>query len=79
MWAEQFGLGEIGLSPDVFWSLTAREFWIKHAAFARSEDRMRSWFIELAVLTGQFKEKDRNALRRQINALRRYPIKQWLR
>lgn len=69
----------MGLSPDVFWSLLLRDFHIKHAAFQRQEDRTRSLVLELAAMTGQFKDKDRNQLRRNVNALRRYPVKRWLK
>jgi hypothetical protein len=69
----------MGLMPEQFHRLTLREFHIKHAAFQRAEDRTRSMFIELAALTGQFKDKDRNGLRRTVNALRRYPVKRWLK
>jgi hypothetical protein len=68
----------MGLSVQAFWSLTVREFWIKHRAFTRAEDRRRSLFLEHALLLGQFKDKDRNNIRKSVNALRRYPIKQWL-
>jgi hypothetical protein len=63
----------------VFWSLLLREFHLKHAAFQRSEDRTRSLFLELAAMTGQFKDKDRNQLKRMVNALRLYPVKTWLK
>lgn len=78
MWAEQVGIGEIGLSPDAFWSLLVREFWIKHRAFERAEDRARSLVIQLAAMTGHYNEKDRGRLERQANLLRRYPVKRWL-
>ena len=67
------------MMPEQFHRLTVREFHIKHAAWARAEDRQRSLFLELAAMTGQFKDKDRNALRRTVNALRRYPVKRWLK
>lgn len=79
LWAEEFGLGELGLMPWEFWNLTLREFNIKHEAFAREEDRTRSLFFELASMTGQYKDKDRRQLQRSINTLRRYPVKAWLR
>lgn len=65
--------------PQEFWSLTVHEFHLKHAAFQRSEDRARSLVFELAALTGNFKPKDRNQMRKAVNALRRYPVKPWLR
>jgi hypothetical protein len=55
-----------------------REFWIKHRAFTRAEDRARSLVLEHAAMIGNFKDKDKNTLRKSVNALRRYPIKQWL-
>lgn len=67
------------LSPAEFWSLTFREFQIKHAAFSRAEDRRRSLVLELAVMTGQFKKQDADKIHRAVNALRRYPVKQWLK
>jgi hypothetical protein len=79
VWAEEFGLGEMGLAPDVFWGLLLREFEIKFGAYQREQDRQRSLFLELALMTGQFKDKDRAQLRRSVNALRRYPVKRWLK
>lgn len=79
MWAEKFGIGEMDLKPDVFWSLTVREFWIKHDAFRRAEDRMRSLMIEHVSLTSPRKKKaDQNDVSRMANMLRRYPVKPWL-
>jgi len=77
-WAEEFGLGEMGLEPQAFWSLTVREFWIKHAAFTRAEDRRESALIRHALRTQSYKSKDRNQLNRAANALKRYPRKAWL-
>lgn len=77
-WAEEFGVGEMGLSPVAFWSLTVREFWIKHRAFVRSEDRARSGLYTLALLTGNFQKTHQDKLERSAHALRRYPIKAWL-
>jgi hypothetical protein len=78
-WAELFGLGEMGLMPRDFWSLTVREFWIKHDAFKRSEDRKRSLMMEHVSLSVPRKDADQNAIKRTVNALRRYPVKPWLR
>lgn len=78
-WAEEVGIGELGLMPEQFWRLTFREFHIKHAAFSRAEDRMRSLMFELAGLIGSFKPKDRNEIRKAANKLRRYPVKSWRR
>lgn len=69
-------MGEMGLSEQEFWSLTMPVFNIKHAAFARAEDRARSLVLELAVMTGSYKDNDRKALRRTVNALRRYPVRE---
>jgi hypothetical protein len=77
-WAEPAGIGELGLMPEQFWSLTFKEFLLKWAAFARAEDRQRSLVLEHAVMTGQYSEKQRGVMRRGVNALRRYPIKRWL-
>ena len=77
-WAEEIGLGEMGLMPWQFWRLTFREFQLKHEAFMRSENRWRSLIFEHAEMIGQFKDKDRKALRKSVNALRRYPVKRWL-
>lgn len=68
----------MALAPDAFWSLTVREFWIKHAAFRRSEDRQRALVIEHALMTQSYKPNDKQALQRNVNVLRRYPIKRWL-
>lgn len=78
MWAEQFGLGELGLSPDAFWSLEPREFWIKQAAFTRAEDRIRSYFLEHSLESVHRETVHLNALAQRIYRLRRYPIKSWL-
>jgi len=67
----------MGLSRPAFWSLTVREFWIKHRAFVRAEDRARALMFELALQLRHYKDEGAN-VRRNINALRRYPIKQWL-
>lgn len=68
----------MGLAPDIFWSLTPREFWIKHRAFTRAEDRSRSLVVQLAAMTGHYSEQDRVKLERWANQLRRYPVKRWL-
>lgn len=64
--------------PEQFWSLTVREFHLKWAAFSRAEDRARSLVLEHAMMTGQYKDKDRNKIQRGVNVLRRYPLKRWL-
>jgi hypothetical protein len=67
------------LAPDLFWSLTFREFGIKERAFTRAEDRKRALVVQLAAMIGSgYSEADRRTLERQANALRRYPVKRWL-
>ena len=78
-WAEKIGIGEMGLMPEQFWSLLVREFRLKHAAFMRQEDRIHSWVIEHALLTGHIKPEKQTQVERTKNQLRRYPIKAWLR
>jgi hypothetical protein len=75
-WAEEFGIGEMGLAPDVFWALTKPEFDIKHRAWKRAEDRQRALMIEHGLMTGghRFKKADQTSLRRDVTALRRYPM-----
>lgn len=68
----------MGLSPEAFWSLTVREFWIKHRAFTRAEDRQKSLVYTVALLTGDHSKQTAAKLERSAYALRRYPIKAWL-
>jgi lipase chaperone LimK len=68
----------MALAPEQFWSLTVREFWIKHAAFTRAEDRRRSLVIEHSLISGHRDDRAREEIQRTVNALRRYPIKSWL-
>lgn len=77
-WAEPFGIGELGLDPDVFWRLTPREFWIKYEAFIRSEDRRESEWLRHALRTASYKDNARRKMERAANALKRYPVKPWL-
>lgn len=79
MWAEEVGLGELRLNPEVFWQLTKREFDIKFEAFRRAEDRQESARIRQALRTAPYKAKDRAAMQREANRLRRYPVKPWLK
>lgn len=65
--------------PDQFWSLTLREFHLKHAAFMRGENRTRALLFEQALLGGHTKKDKQTQVERTINALRQYPIKAWLR
>lgn len=69
----------MGLTPWDFWRLTYREFNVKHAAFSRAEDRQRSLVLEhsLVSVPGR-KKQDTTRLQQMVNALRRYPVKQWL-
>lgn len=64
--------------PEQFWRLTFREFDLKHAAFARAEDRQQGLMLSLAAKIGQYKKKDAQTLERHATALRRYPVKRWL-
>jgi hypothetical protein len=69
----------MGLKPDEFWRLTPHQFWIKHRAFARAEDRLRADLLEhLALRLGQYSKKTQGMLYREVHARRRYPIKPWL-
>lgn len=77
-WAEEVGIGELGLSPEAFWSLTVREFEIKHRAFTRAEDRQKSLVYLLAGMTTEYSAPQKARIERSVNALRRYPIKAWL-
>jgi hypothetical protein len=68
----------MGLMPGEFWSLTYREFNLKHAAFIRAEDRHRALVMELASMTGMFTDKAvRKRLDDNVAILRRYPLKPW--
>lgn len=64
--------------PQQFWSLTMREFGIKHAAFIRAEDRAEAALMRQDLRTQRYKTKDRNAMTRMANRLKRYPVKSWL-
>ena len=77
-WAEPFALGELGLMPEQFWTLTVREFWMKHEAFRRAEDRQESLMLRHAMRTTKYKTGDRRRMERDANALRRYPVKPWI-
>jgi hypothetical protein len=65
--------------PEQFWSLTVREFWIKHRAFSREEDRAESARLRQALRLGHFEKPAANQLDRHANELKRYPIKPWLK
>ena len=78
MWAEEVGIGEMGLMPEQFWGLTYREFQIKHAAFKRAEDRVQALVVMHARLTGSYDAAHKRRLLRWEGALRRYPLKKWL-
>lgn len=69
----------MGLAPQDFWSLTVREFWIKHDAFVRAEDRAESAWLRQALRTKRYKDRERNAMTKEANRLKRYPVKSWLR
>jgi hypothetical protein len=63
--------------PEAFWSLSPREFWLKHAAFSRAEDRAEAALVRQALRLGQFKKSAAIQLERYANALKRYPIPPW--
>lgn len=69
----------MGLSPRMFWSLTPREFWIKHRAFIRSESRRDALCIEYLVLPHVSNNAKRNQLQRAVNQRKQYPVKAWLK
>jgi hypothetical protein len=77
VWAEQWGLGEFELSPEAFWSLTVREFWIKFAAFQRRENRAMHRLARLALLTTRYKTEVRHP-EQLVGSPSRYPMKAWL-
>ncbi len=79
MWAEEIGLGEMGLSPEAFWALEVREFILKHEAFDRAENRQLALVLELAYRTGRYKPSDHQAMVRDAHALKKYPEKPWLK
>lgn len=64
--------------PEHFWSLTVREFYLKWNAHVRTEDQRRSLIFEHAMMTGRFDRQEKAAIQRDINRLRRYPLKRWL-
>jgi hypothetical protein len=70
----------MGLTPAVFWRLTPREFWIKHRAWIREENRQKAMWLEHALRTGghRFKKADQQSMQRTVTALRQYPMKSWL-
>ena len=63
--------------PDQFWSLSLREFWIKHAAFMRAENRKRALGFELAGMVSMADEKAKRVWARNTSVLTQYPIKPW--
>lgn len=65
--------------PWEFWRLTVREFWIKHDAFVREENRNEAAWMRQAARTTRMKEQHKNALIRGANWLKRYPEKPWLK
>lgn len=64
--------------PDQFWSLMPKEFWLKHAAFKRAENRRKALFVMLVRRMGHHSERTRADLYREENFLRQYPVKRWL-
>lgn len=65
------------LDPDVFWSLTLREFWLKHDAFIRAENRQKAEWIRHALRTVAYKGNAKTQMEQQADALTRYPLKPW--
>ena len=84
MWAEAFGLGELELSPQAFWSLTYREFMLKYHAFLRRENREIRRLAQLALWTdgAKFKKHERTPERLcgwpGPGPMKLYPVKRWL-
>jgi hypothetical protein len=78
-WAEQVGMGEMGLMPDQFWSLTVPEFELKYHAFQRAETRAL-WLVgKLALLTQEFKNDPKTPGQLfGMSPMIRYPMKPWL-
>lgn len=66
------------MHPLAFWTLTPREFLLKQDGFTRAEDRALSLVLRHALMTGQYKKRDRLQLSRAVNTLKRYPVKAWL-
>lgn len=63
--------------PDQFWSLTVREFWIKHDAFIRKENRFKAAMIRHGLRTTNYKKNVAMQLEQMAMALERYPLKPW--
>lgn len=66
--------------PEQFWSLLVREFWMKHDAFMRREDRalyLAAWSIWVKDRK-KFKPEPMNPEQLIGRVLRRYPVKPWL-
>lgn len=69
----------MGLMPWDFWRLTVREFWLKHDAFVREENRKEAaQLYQTAQIATRMKGQHRNQLIRAANSLKRYPVKPWL-
>ena len=68
------------MSPAAFAVLEIREFHLKHAAFMRAENRRAADVLEIALKTAgdKYKKGDQETMKRQVAALRQYPMKQWL-
>lgn len=77
-WAEEWGIGELGLTSQAFWSLTFREFEMKRLAFVRKDNRHEALVLAHLLGSVQMKKDKARELQQQINVLRRYPMKKWL-
>lgn len=65
--------------PAAFWSLTVREFWIKHDAFMREQDRRLYLLAWQAWKTTTYKPKAKHPEEIIGRVLTRYPEKPWLK
>ena len=72
-------MGELGLMPEQFWSLSKPEFELKYDAFQRGEMRAL-WLVgKLALLTQEFKNNPKSPGQLfGISPMIRYPLKPWL-
>jgi hypothetical protein len=79
VWAEAYGMGEMGLMPEQFWSLTKPEFDLKHEAFERQQVR-ELWLVgKLALLTQSFKGEPKTPGQLfGMQPMVRYPSKPWM-
>jgi hypothetical protein len=73
----------MGLSPAQFWTLTPGEFWIKHRAFYRADNRAKLLVGLNGFILGRWPKKDRPQSPGQVLGWRGvvplYPEKPWLK